>query len=49
MKRKWVNPQIEVLDIKMTMKGWKPDRPGKPGGGHGGPGEPGEPVPDLDS
>lgn len=43
MKRKWENPKLEVLDIKMTMKGWKP------GGGHGGPGEPGEPVPDLDS
>lgn len=33
MKKEWTNPEIEILDVRLTMKGWGG---GRPGGGHGG-------------
>jgi hypothetical protein len=31
MKKEWQKPELEVLDIKMTMKEWPPiDQPGGP-------------------
>lgn len=30
MKKEWKKPDLETLDVNMTMKGWKP------GGGSGG-------------
>lgn len=29
MKKAWEKPRLEVLDVSMTMKGWKPGKPPK--------------------
>ncbi|WP_115771277.1 paeninodin family lasso peptide [Oceanobacillus arenosus] len=39
MKKEWKSPVLEVLDVSMTMKGWKHGHGGNPG--HGGGGNPG--------
>ena len=30
MKKVWSNPELEVLDVAMTLKGIKPPKPPKP-------------------
>lgn len=40
LKKQWRKPNLEALEVKMTMKGWKPFCPpgkggGTPGGGNG--------------
>lgn len=37
MKKEWKKPELEVLNISMTMKGWKPPGHDKPGQGDSGP------------
>jgi hypothetical protein len=46
MKKDWKKPELEVLDISMTMKFW-PKHP-KPGHGHGSE-EPSDPGTDFGS
>ncbi|WP_156187615.1 paeninodin family lasso peptide [Peribacillus loiseleuriae] len=36
MKKEWKKPELEVLTISMTMKGWKPPEQEKPGQGDSG-------------
>lgn len=35
-KKIWTNPQLEVLDIRMTMKGFEPKKPSGSGSGSNG-------------